>query len=156
MIIHERNLQWSHNSSLIVQAFTPYSVETLHNISIPNDFRHPRRLDPWPSDHCLLNRPLSCRAWDRGGRAELQGRRLFKRLEMAACLRTPSSQPPPLAADWCTPLCLGRTGVGLLSGTCPGEHPPLPALKQTDRHTDRLCMTCGQQLSCTDEIMTAN
>ena len=126
-------------------------METLHIISIPNDFRHPRHLDPWPSDHCLLNRPLSCRAWDCGGWAELQGRRLFNRLEMAACLRTPSSQPPPPAADWCTPLCLGRTGAGLLSGTCPGEH-PLPAFKQTDR----LCMTFGQQFSYIDEIMTAN
>lgn len=64
--------------------------------------------------------------------SQLQDRRLFNRLEMAACLKPPlpSCRPSP-AADWCSRFCLGCRGWGLLSGTCPGKHPP------PDNHTDR-------------------
>lgn len=108
-------------------AIAPCSVKALHDISIPNDFRHPRHLHPWPSDHCILHTPLSCRAWDRGR----QGWRLFNRLEMAACPRTPLPPPHPSSSRLVHTPLFGEEGAGLLSGTCPGEH-PLPALRQTD------------------------
>lgn len=98
----------SQNSSLIVQAFTPWKPCITLASQMTSDT--PTRLDPWPSDHCLLGTTLSCRAWDSAGSAELQGQRLFNRLEMAACLKTPPPPPPPPAADWRTPLCLGRRG----------------------------------------------
>lgn len=135
----------SQDSSLIVQAFTPWKPCITLASQMTSDT--PTRLDPWPSDHCLLGTTLSCRAWDSAGSAELQGQRLFNRLEMAACLKTPP--PPPPAADWCTPLCLGRRGW------VPSQvHARANILcKLWDRQTNRLCTTRGYLL---ETIMTAN
>lgn len=94
-----------HNSTLIVQAF-PRSLKKQHNISIPNGFRNPHHLNPWPLDHCLLGTPLSCRAWDRGSSARLQAPAV--RSAWNGSLSQYPHPPPPSAppADWFTPPCL--------------------------------------------------
>lgn len=122
----------SQDSSLIVQAFTPWKPCITLASQMTSDT--PTRLDPWPSDHCLLGTTLSCRAWDSAGSAELQGQRLFNRLEMAACLKTPPTPSTSSSSRLVYTPLFGEEGVGPLSGTCPGEH-PLQALRQTDKQT---------------------
>lgn len=121
-----------HNSSLIVQVFTPYSL-TLHNISITNDFV----LAPDPQIIVFWAPPSA--AGHETGAAQLS-------CGVGGCLigwkwqlvsRPPSTSSGSRLVH--TPLFgeeVGVGDVGPLSGTCPDEH-PLPALRQTDKQTLR-------------------
>lgn len=131
----------SQNSSAIVPGTTKRKKpkqNTLHDISIANDFRPPPCLDPWPLNLCLAARTLSCRAWDS---AELQGRGLFNRLETAACLQGPPT--PDLLPS--SRLVVHAFVWGLRGGVFPQVHARANVFNkiiiQTLRQTNKPCMT---------------
>lgn len=112
---------------------------TLHPISIPNDFRPPPCLDPWPLNLCLAASTLSCGAWDS---AELRGRGLFSQLEAAACLKGPPA--PDLLPSSRLVVCAfvrGCRGGGVFSQVHARANVLHKIITQTRRQTNKPCMT---------------